>query len=160
MASSTVRKVFDKGTDAFNAHDMDAMGETMTDDVTLRGPGNLELSGREAVKGFYKGWIDACPDARVDIKSLHVLDDAAIEEGVFSGTHRATLRTPNGDIPPTGRSVRVEYVQVLKFRGDKIFSFHPMYDRMELMEQLGLAPSQETQAASGWQGQEPTIQPH
>ncbi|BDG01813.1 ester cyclase [Anaeromyxobacter oryzae] len=162
MASSTVRTVFEKGTSAFNAHDVDAMAETMTDDVSTRAPGGTELSGKQAVKAFYKSWIDAFPDAHVDIKAVHVLDDVAVEEGVFTGTHRATLKSPGGDLPATGRNVSVEYIQVLRFRGDRVASFHLVFDRAEMLEQLGLAPSPEAMAASGRRGEAAAqpIQPH
>ncbi len=148
MASSNVRQVFDKGTNAFNAHDIDAFAETIADNATTRAPGVGEIRGKQAVTAFYRSWLDAFPDARVEINSVHIVDDVAIEEGVFSGTHRATLRSPAGDLPPTGRSVHVEYIQVLRFRGDKVTSFHLVFDRAEMLEQLGLSPSAGTEAAS------------
>ncbi len=86
MAISAVRSTFEKGTEAFNAHDVDAFSETMAEDVSMRAPADLELHGKLAVKGFYRTWLDAFPDARVDIEAAHVLSDAVIEEGVFSGT--------------------------------------------------------------------------
>ena len=62
----------------------------------------------------------------------------AVEEGTFSGTHRRVLRTPTGDVPPTGRAVRVPYLQVLRFRDGKHTSFNLMFDRLLMLEQLGL----------------------
>jgi predicted ester cyclase len=138
MAASKVREIFEKGTDAFNRHDAAGFAETMADDVRTQAPGVGEISGKEAVKAFYQSWLDAFPDARVEITALHVLDDLAIEEGVFTGTHRGTLRGPAGDLPPTGRNVEVEYMQVVRLRGDKVGSFHLVFDRLELMEQLGV----------------------
>jgi predicted ester cyclase len=139
MAASKVREQFEKGTDAFNRHDADGFAETMAEDVRTRAPGVGELSGKAAVKAFYKGWIDAFPDARVEITAVQILDDMAVEEGVFTGTHRGTLHGPAGDLPPTGRSVRVEYMQVVRYRGDRAASFHLEFDRLGLMEQLGAA---------------------
>ena len=161
MASSTVREVFEKGTRAFNAHDVEGFAETMAEDVTTRAPGNVDLGGKAAVKAFYRSWIDAFPDAHVEIKAAYVLDDAVIEDGVFTGTHRATLRTASGDLPATGRSVSVEYIQVLRFRGDRIASFHLVFDRAEMLEQLGLAPSPDAMAA-GRRGEAAaqSVQPH
>jgi predicted ester cyclase len=146
MAASKVREIVKKGTDAFNRHDADGFAETMAEDVRTRAPGVGELSGKQAVKAFYKSWLDAFPDARVEIDALHVLDDLAIEEGVFTGTHRGTLSGPAGDLPPTGRKVRVEYMQVGRVRGDKVASFHLVFDRLALMEQLGVAQAAEAEA--------------
>jgi ketosteroid isomerase-like protein len=69
---------------------------------------------------------------------VHFVDDVAVEEGTFTGTHDGTLRTPAGDIPPTGRSVAVDYVQVLRFRDGKHVSFNLMFDRLAMLEQLGV----------------------
>jgi len=143
MAASRIREMFEKGTDAFNRHDIEEMGQLMTDDVRTRAPGVGEVRGKSAVKAFYKSWIDAFPDAKVEIKAVTCTDDQAIEEGVFTGTHRNTLHGPGGDIPPTGRKVRVEYIQVLRYRGDLTSAFNLLFDRLEMLEQLGLAPSQE-----------------
>jgi predicted ester cyclase len=147
MAASKVRETFEKGTDAFNRHDVEGFAETMTDDVKTRASGVGELRGKPAVKAFYKGWLDAFPDARVEITSVTITDDLAAEEGVFTGTHRATLHSPGGDIPATGRNVRIEYLQVSRYRGDKISSFHLVFDRLEMLEQLGLAPAMSMEEA-------------
>ncbi len=147
MAASKVREMFEKGTEAFNRHDVGALADTMTDDVKTRAPGVGEVRGKAAVTAFYKSWIDAFPDARVEIKGVTCTDDMAIEEGVFTGTQRNVLHGPGGDIPPTGRNVRVEYVQVARYRGDKVSAFNLLFDRLEMLEQLGLAPSQEAGAS-------------
>jgi ketosteroid isomerase-like protein len=46
-----------------------------------------------------------------------------------------------GDIPPTGRAVAVDYIQVLRFRDGKHTSFNLMFDRLLMLEQLGLVPA-------------------
>jgi steroid delta-isomerase-like uncharacterized protein len=162
MAASKVQEMFQKGTDAFNRHDIEGMAETLADDVQMRASGMGALLGKEAVKAFYKGYLDAFPDGRVQITGVHVTDDTAFEEGVFTGTHRATLRGPAGDIPATGRSVRIEYIQVVHYRADKASSFNLVFDRLEMLEQLGLAPGGEAQAGMRRPGEreEPGLQPH
>jgi predicted ester cyclase len=86
------------------------------------------------------GWFAAFPDAHVQVHALHIAGDVAVEEGTFTGTHNGVLHSPAGDIPPTGRRVTVDYVQVLGFRGGRHVSFNLMYDRLLLLEQLGLSP--------------------
>jgi steroid delta-isomerase-like uncharacterized protein len=140
MAMS-VREAFDKGTDAFNAHDMDAFAETLADDVSQTAPGGMSSQGKAACVAFYSIWLEAFPDAHVDIHDVVITDDAAIEEGVFSGTHNGVFHSPMGDVPPTGKSVRVAYIQVLRYRDGECVSANLMFDRMELLEQLGLVPA-------------------
>jgi predicted ester cyclase len=97
--------------------------------------------GKAARIEFFGGWFSAFPDAHVEIHGVHVIDDVAVEEGTFTGTHDGVLRSPAGDIPPTGRPVKVDYIQVLHFRDGKHSSFNLMFDRLLMLEQLGLIPA-------------------
>jgi ketosteroid isomerase-like protein len=137
----TTREAFEQGTDTFNAHDMDGFAAVLADDVVFAAPGGIEGAGKEACAAFFGGWIEAFPDARVELTGVHIVDDVAVEEGAFTGTHHGVLRTPDGEIPPTGRPVRVDYIQVLRFRDGKHVSFHLMFDRLAMLEQLGLVPA-------------------
>jgi steroid delta-isomerase-like uncharacterized protein len=139
--SISTREAFERGTDTFNAHDIEGFAEVLADDVVFRAPGGMQGEGKEACAAFFGGWFAAFSDAHVDVHSVHFVDDVAVEEGTFTGTHDGTLRTPAGDIPPTGRSVAVDYVQVLRFRDGKHVSFNLMFDRLAMLEQLGLAPA-------------------
>jgi uncharacterized protein (TIGR02246 family) len=137
----TTRDVFEAGTAAFNAHDFEAFAAVMDDAVTVRAPGAPLLSGKAACVEFYRAWIGAFPDGRVQVDDVHVLDDElVIEEGRFTGTHDGVLSGPNGDIPPTGRRVSLPYVQLLRIHDGKHASFALSFDRLALLEQLGLAP--------------------
>lgn len=55
--------------------------------------------------------------------------------------HNGVLHSPAGDIPPTGRSVTVDYIQVLRFHDGRHISFSLMFDRLLMLEQLGLIPA-------------------
>ena len=137
----TVREAFEKGTETFNAHDIEGFGEVLADDVTFQAPGGIGGQGKAACAEFYRGWFDAFPDAHVEVTELYIVNDVALEEGTFTGTHNGVLRNPAGDIPPTGRSVAVDYIHVLRFRDGMHVSFDLMFDRLQMLEQLGLAPA-------------------
>jgi steroid delta-isomerase-like uncharacterized protein len=137
----TAREAFQKGTDTFNAHDIDGFADVLADDVVFEAPGGMRGEGKTACVEFYGSWFTAFPDAHVEVHRLHVIDDVAVEEGTFTGTHDGVLRSPMGDVPPTGRSVRVDYIQVLRFRDGKHSSFNLMFDRLLMLEQLGLIPA-------------------
>ena len=96
---------------------------------------------RQSCVAFFGSWFGAFPDAHVDVHGLHVVDDVAVEEGTFTGTHDGVLHSPTGDVPPTGRPVRIGYIQVLRFRDGKHVSFKLMFDRLSMLEQLGLVPA-------------------
>src|SRR5262245_8680987 len=139
--TTTIREAFERGTDTFNAHDLDGFASVLADDVVFEAPGGLRGEGKAACVAFFGSWYSAFPDARVDVHALHVAGDVAVEEGTFTGTHDGVLRGPTGDIPPTARPVRIDYLQVLRFRDGKHVSFSLMFDRLQLLEQLGLVPA-------------------
>lgn len=137
----SVREAFERGSKAFNDHDLDAFGEMLADDVVQTAPGGLRLEGKAAVLEFYGTWFEAFPDAHIEVHATVVTDDALVEEGTFTGTHNGVFHTPQGDIPPTGRTVEGGYVNVLRFRDGTVVSEHLIYDRLELLEDLGLVPA-------------------
>jgi len=139
--ATTIREAFEKGTDTFNAHDIDGFTSVLADDVSYRAPGGISGQGKTACAQFFAGWFGAFPDAHVEVHALHIAGDVAVEEGTFTGTHHGVLRSPAGDIPPTGRPVAVDYVHVLHYRDGKHVSFNLSYDRLQMIEQLGVIPA-------------------
>jgi len=136
----TAREAFEKGTNSFNAHDIQGFRAVLTDDVVFEAPGARGL-GKAACAEFFGSWFATFPDAHVEVNNVQFFDDMAVEEGTFTGTHHGVLSTPTGDIPPTGRSVQVDYIQVIRFRHGKHSSFHLAFDRLLMLEQLGLMPA-------------------
>jgi ketosteroid isomerase-like protein len=136
----TTREAFEKGTDTFNAHDIHGFAEVLADDVVFQAPGGMRGEGKPACVEFY-GSAQRFPRAHVEVHNVHFFDDVAVEEGTFSGTHNGVLHTPNGDIPPTACAVSLDYIHVLQFRDGKHVSFNLMFDRLLLLEQLGLIPA-------------------
>ena len=135
----TAREAFEKGTATFNAHDLDGFAEVLADDVFFKAPGGAHGKGKAACAAFFGRWFAAFSDAHVEVHAVHIVDNVAVEEGTFTGTQSGVLHGPMGDIPPTGRSVEVDYVQVLRFHDGKHVSFNLLFDRLSMLEQLGLA---------------------
>jgi ketosteroid isomerase-like protein len=136
----TIRETFYKGTELFNAHDVDGFADLIADDAVFRAPGGMRGAGKQACADFFGGWLRAFPDAHTTVRDLYICDDVTVEEGTFTGTHDGVLHIPAGDIQPTGRRVAIDYVQAIRFRDGKQAAFHLIYDRLELLDQLGLSP--------------------
>jgi ketosteroid isomerase-like protein len=137
----TTREAFGRGTDTFNAHDIDGFAEVLADDAVFTAPGGMRGEGKNACVEFYAGWFGAFSDAHVEVDDVQITGDVAVEEGTFTGTHDGVLRSPAGEFEPTGRPVNLDYIQVLRFRDGKHVSFNLMFDRLLMLEQLGLIPA-------------------
>jgi ketosteroid isomerase-like protein len=64
-----------------------------------------------------------------------------MSEGIFSGTHTGPLATPAGDVPPTGKPLRLAFADVFVIRDGLIVEHHIYYDQVAFLTQLGLMPA-------------------
>ena len=131
------RDVILKHIDAVNARDSDA--DPWSADAEMTAP-VAQVSGRDKVIGFIAAFQEAFPDLRLNMKQLLTDGPAAAAEGTITGTHDGVLRTPNGDVAPTGRAVEFRWAAVYATEGDTLKSEHLFFDQMELLGQLGLLP--------------------
>ena len=67
---------------------------------------------------WMKGMMTPLPDGRYEVKSFATDEERknVCAYGVFFGTHTG----PGGPCPPTGKSVKTDYVYVMEFEGDRI----------------------------------------
>jgi uncharacterized protein (TIGR02246 family) len=144
---ASLRDLFNEGERAFNAHDIDAEMDLYAADAEFTGPGGMQLKGIDAIRQFTQGWFQGFPDAKIRTDKYIEADDTIVQEGVFIGTHTGVFPTPMGDIPPTGRRVEGRFADVFVVKDGKFVSDHLFFDRMDLMEQLGLVPTPAAAAA-------------
>lgn len=138
---ASIQDIHERTTRAFNAHDRAAIEELSTPDCVLSAPGDMTFSGVKEVADFLQSWWQAFPDAKTTARAVHYAGDTFIEEGTFTGTQDGVFRTPMGDIQPTHRPVTGEYITVSRVRDDKVYSQYLIFDRLQLLEQLGLMPA-------------------
>jgi predicted ester cyclase len=149
IAASTqqeAKAVVERGNKAFNAHDLEALARETAPDAELAAPGDVKLKGPQAIKEYNQNFISAFPDARIENKNVIAQGNTVVVEGVFSGTHNGTLKTPMGDVPRTGRKVKGEFVQVFEVDRGLIKNARLIFDQVQLMTQLGMAPAPPPQA--------------
>ena len=150
VAASTqieAKAVVERGLKAFNAHDMEALARDSAPDIEATAPGDTKLKGPQAVKDFNSNWVRAFPDARIEATKIHAQGATVIVEGIFTGTHDGTLKTSMGDVPATGRKVKGEFIQVFDVDRGLVKRNNLLYDQVQLMTQLGMAPAPANQAA-------------
>lgn len=125
--------------EAWNNRDFDMMAEHILPDatITLVGSGQV-LRGIEGSRQYGEGWAQAFPDARVTVDNVISEGDCVVVEFTGRGTHTGTLSTPAGDIPATGRSVTLQFLDLFEFEGDKVRAQRTYFDTGSMMAQLGI----------------------
>ncbi len=138
----------EKGLKAFNAHDLEALARDAAPDIVATYPEVGQVKGPQAVKEQNKVMVTAFPDARIEAKNIIAQGNTVVVEGVFTGTHNGPLKTPMGDVAPTGKKVAGEFIQVFEVDRGLIKRANLIYDQVQLMNQLGLAPAAPPAAAT------------
>ncbi len=98
-------------------------------------PWDAHYNGRNEVRAFYEGLLQALPGLHIDVQNRHASDTAVILEVVISGRHMGPWR----GLPATGRQVEFPLCGIFTFddedrlAGEKIY-----YDRATLLRQLGV----------------------
>jgi steroid delta-isomerase-like uncharacterized protein len=125
--------------EAFNAHDVDARLAANTDDTLFVMPGGTQLRGPEQADLLRAFW-DALPDVTITWKNYVESGSLIAGEGVLTGTHTGPFRTPQGEIPPSGKQVTLPYAFIRRVEDGKIASERLYFDQMEFLQQLGALP--------------------
>ena len=92
------------------------------------------IVGIEAAKDFYNNYLTGFSDIQFTVKNIFGQGDNLVKHWNFKGKH-------TGDffgIPPTGRTVDIDGVTIVKMKDGKIAQEQDFFDNMVFMQQLGL----------------------
>ena len=84
---------------------------------------------------WMKGLLTFIPDGRYELKSFATDEERknVSAYAIFMGTHTGQ----GGPCPPTGKSLRTDYVYVMYFEGDKIKHMQKIWHAGLAMKELG-----------------------
>jgi predicted ester cyclase len=99
------------------------------------------ISGIEGYKQHFVTLTTGFPDMRITIEVI-------LEEFIREGDTRAAARFvveathtgPFGEIPPTGKRVRVTGIELIRTRNRQIVEGHANADTLGLLTQIGITP--------------------
>ncbi len=97
-------------------------------------------TGHAETLRFYKHhFIPTAPqDARLVPISRTVGSDRIVDEMLFCFTHDNEIDWMLPGVKPTGKTVEIPLVAIVRFRGDKIYSEHIYWDQASVLVQVGL----------------------
>jgi predicted ester cyclase len=126
--------------DIFNKGNLDAIDDLFQPDVVFYSTALPDPSepvrGREAYREFARGFLEGFSDVHFDIKGVVAEGDLVVVRAVGRATHTAEYQ----GIPPTGRTV--ELAEMIMVRGGvgKCAEAGSRLDPRGLRQQLGRAP--------------------
>ena len=94
---------------AWNAHDLDAIMESMSDECIFRSSDGTEAQGKEAVRAVFQDVLESVPDIRFVDDQHFASEDRGLSEWTLTGTDA-----------DDGSSIRARGCDVFRFRDGKI----------------------------------------
>ena len=85
----------------------------------------------------FDGFRRAFPDFRATILDQIAEGDKVVTRKVFHGTHEGELM----GIPPTGREVEIQVIDIVRLADGRIVEHRNVVDRLGLLQQLGALPA-------------------
>src|SRR5436190_21483655 len=103
----------------------------------LYGAGSV-FDGEEAVRGYFAASRVPLQDQANEIIAISAGGESVLVEFWLTGTHLGPLRTPKGEIAPTGKAFRVRMMASFEFAPGtaKIICERPYFDRRAVITAL------------------------
>ncbi len=102
-------------------------------------PGLVPKPGREGLKQILGVYLDAFTPLTVEVHAQYEDGDTVVSRVTFQGTHTGTF----AGIPPTGNSVSVDAIDIVRFKGDRMAEHWSQLDGVAMLTQLGVMPPME-----------------
>jgi ketosteroid isomerase-like protein len=129
-----VRRIFEE---IFNQGRLEVADELLTPDTEVHVPFADPGSGPTALKKIVAGLRQGFPD-------IHLMIDDLVGEGdkvaVAWHSTRQTHLGPYRGLPPTGRSIEVSGIDILRFRDGRVSEFSMHLDELGAVRQMGVVP--------------------
>jgi predicted ester cyclase len=113
-------------------------------DVVTVMPGAEPLKGIQPFLEYAQVFTNAFPDAHIELKSTLEEGNTIVAESNFVGTHTGPLASPQGEVPPTGKSISLAVSDYFEVRDGMVIGHRVYFNQMEMMAQLGLLPEPAT----------------
>lgn len=103
----------------------------------LFGQGQV-FDGRDAVLNYFINSRRAFPDQANEPILVRAMDDAVLAEFWLTGTHQGPIPTPQGELAPTGKKIRVRMAAVFEFApgSARIVCERVYFDSAAILRQL------------------------
>jgi steroid delta-isomerase-like uncharacterized protein len=119
----------------WNQHDPAVIDELIADDFRQHAAGVPQ--GRDGVKAFFAMLHSAFPDVQNTIEDMIAEGDKVVWRSTIRGTHRGVFR----GIPPTGKSVALTAMNIVRLANGQMVENWGEQDNLGLLQQLGVMPA-------------------
>ena len=132
---ATVRRLIEEGMNQGNLNVFDELLDANYVNYDFPAPAPGPEGFKQVIGMFQAGF----PDMHVTIEEVLAEGDKISTRGYFTGTHRGEFM----GIPPTGKPIRVNYIDLWRVQDGKLVENWVQMDQLGMMQQLGVIPTPE-----------------
>ncbi len=124
--------------DTVNQRDLDDLDRFVAADIVRHSaatPG-VVVSNIEEFKNFLRADFASTPDSVQEIEIIFGSDDYVAVKASLSGTQTG----PFGPFPPSGKSMKIPFMGILRIEGGRIAEIWVEWDNLNALTQLGHFP--------------------
>jgi predicted ester cyclase len=100
---------------------------------------NPDIVGIDSARAYYANYLTGFSNITFTIKDVFGQGDKLVKHWNFKGTHTGIFF----GIPPTGKTVNIDGVTLVRMQNAKIAEERDFFDNLDFMTQLGLMPAAE-----------------
>ena len=137
MSKESAQAALGKFAEAVNTGNFDLFDQVVAPDCVDHDPADGQVPGPAGYRFFFSGIRAAFPDLSVVPETIVQDEDTIAFAYTLTGTHNGPL----GEIPPTGKSVKIRGMQISKFQNGKMVERWGSSDQLTLLKQIGVIPA-------------------
>ena len=103
-----------------NAGDLAGFGDLVADDFVEHQGGPGFPTTKEGTLDFFRALLTSFPDFRMNVEDLIIDGDKAVARVRVTGTHQGDFM----GVPPSGKSVEVDLIDIMRFDGAGLLCEH------------------------------------
>ena len=132
--TTTMRSTYER----ISAADIAGFGELVADDYVEHDDVTGLPPTKEGTLEFFRILLAAFPDMRMDVEDLIASEDKTVARVKATATHKGEFM----GVPPTGKRVEVQLIDIMRFNDAGLVCEHwGVADMLSLMQQLGVVPA-------------------
>ena len=123
--------------EVFNKGNLTAADEFMSADFVEHDPFPGQGPGLQGLKQGLAAFRQAFPDLHIGIDDMIADGGKVVIRSRMKGTHKGTFM----NMPPTGKQISVEGIDIVRMSGGKAVEHWGLLDALTMMQQLGATPT-------------------
>ena len=137
-ASAALQDTIAAYNDAWNAHDVEAIGSMHAPGMVFENHTAGERAEGEEALRHIAAIFESCPDIEFRTRRLYVREDLVVQEWTASATHVRPLSRGEIVAEPSGRRIEWNGMDVIPFEHGKVKRKDVYSDSVAILRQVGL----------------------